>query len=152
MTPASVHSLSKDFYLGFELCYGNGLPANNGVKGAIIPGIVCLAFSIELGLKAILVGCGKPSNGHKLIELFDKLPSEDKTEIERLTVGEDGEFSSKLSNVSNAFIEWRYIYEAPGYHSIDVEFMVKFHAAVSQVAEQYVSEQRARLRERRSES
>lgn len=152
MTPASVYSLSKDFYRGFELCYGNGLPANNGVKGAIIPGIVCLAFSIELGLKAILVGCGKLSDGHKLKELYDKLPGEDKTKIERLTVDADGEFSAKLSYISNAFVEWRYIYEAPGYHSIDVGFMVRLHAAVSQVAEQYVSEQRVRLRKSRSES
>lgn len=40
MTPASVHSLSMYFYRGFELCYGNGLPANSGVKGAIRNGVL----------------------------------------------------------------------------------------------------------------
>jgi len=145
MTPASVLSTSKDFHRAFELCYGNGLPANNGVSNAIVPAVVCLAFSIELGFKAILVGNGKPSEGHKFGELFEKLPVEIRAEIQRLVVGEDGGFESSLTLVSNAFVEWRYIFEEPGYHSIDVEFLSKLHDAVTQIAERYVSEQRAKL-------
>ena len=145
MTPASVLSTSKSFHRGFELCYGNGLPANNGVLNAIVPAVVCLAFSIELGFKAILVGCDKPSEGHKFVELFGLLPSEIQDEIERLVVGKDSGFEGSLTLVSNAFVEWRYIFEEPGYHSIDVEFLTKLHAVVTQVAERYVSEQRAKL-------
>jgi hypothetical protein len=145
MTPASVLSISKDFHRGFELCYGNGLPANNGVKNAIVPAVVCLAFSIELGFKSILVGCNKPSEGHKFVELFGKLPDEIKTEIERFVVDDKSTFSSQLAAVSNAFVEWRYIFEGSGLHSIDIEFLAKLHAAVTQIGEKYVSEQRAKL-------
>ncbi|AKR43175.1 hypothetical protein [Methylophilus sp. TWE2] len=145
MTPASVLSTSKNFHRAFELCYGNGLPAKNGVSNAIVPAVVCLAFSIELGFKAILVGSGKPSEGHKFFDLFGKLPVEIQAEIQRLVVGEDEGFESSLTLVSNAFVEWRYIFEEPGYHSIDVEFLSKLHDAVTQIAERYVSEQRAKL-------
>jgi hypothetical protein len=145
MTPASVLSTSKDFYRGFELCYGNGLPANNGVKNAIVPAVVCLAFSIELGFKAILVGCNKPSEGHKFVELFNKLPAEIKTEIERLVVGDEDTFSCQLATVSNAFVEWRYIFEESGYISIDLEFLAKLHKAVTQIGEKHVRAQRAKL-------
>lgn len=62
-----------------------------------------------------------------------------------MVVGEDGGFESSLTLVSNAFVEWRYIFEEPGYHSIDVEFLSKLHDAVTQIAERYVSEQRAKL-------
>ena len=145
MTPASVLSASKSFHRGFELCYGNGLPANNGVSNAIVPAVVCLAFSIELGFKAILLGCKKPSDGHKFVELFGKLPSELRAEIERLVGGEDGGFLGSLELVSNAFVEWRYIFEEPGYHSIYIEFLSKLHDTVMQIAERFVSEQRAKL-------
>ena len=145
MTPASVLSLSKEFHRGFELCYGNGLPANNGVKNAIVPGVVCLAFSIELALKAILVGRNSSSGGHHYVDLFAKLPDEIKTEIERLTIGDEGSFTNRLEAVSNAFVEWRYIFEEPGYHSIDIEFLAKLYAAVTQIGERYVSAQRAKL-------
>lgn len=145
MTPASVLSTSKNFHRAFELCYGNGLPANNGVSNAIVPAVVCLAFSIELGFKAILVGCGKPSEGHKFVELFGKLPVEIQVEIQRLVVGEDADFENNLTLVSNAFVEWRYIFEETGYHSINVDFLSKLHDAVTKIAERYVSEQRAKL-------
>lgn len=145
MTPVSILSTSKNFHRGFELCYGNGLPANNGVLNAIIPAIVCLAFSIELGFKAILVGCNKPSDGHKFVELFGKLPPAIQVEIERLVVGEDSGFKSRLTMVSNVFVEWRYLFEEAGYHSIDIEFLSKLHDAVTKIAERYVSEQRAKL-------
>lgn len=145
MTPASVLSLSNNFYRGFELCYGNGQPAENGEKNAIIPGIVCLAFSIELGLKAILVGCEKPANGHELLDLFERLPTEDKTEIERLTVGNSDCFIEQISLVSNAFVKWRYLYEHPGWSNISVEFLMQLHTAVDQVAQRYVDVQRAKL-------
>lgn len=145
MTPASVLSLSKEFHRGFELCYGNGLTANNDVRNAIVSGIVCLAFSIELGFKAILVGRDSSSDGHNYTQLFAKLPDEIKTEIERLTVGDDSSFENQLETVSNAFIERRYIFEKPGNHKIDIEFLIKLHAAVTQIGERYVSEQRAKL-------
>jgi hypothetical protein len=145
MTPASVLSISKEFHRGYELCFGNGLPADNGLKNALIPAVVCLAFSIELGLKSILLGCNKPSEGHKFVELFNKLPNEIKAEIESLVPSNGNEFSHRLAAVSNAFVEWRYIFEESGYHSIDIEFMLLLHRIITNIAERYVAEQRVKL-------
>jgi hypothetical protein len=52
MTPAAALSSSRNFLRGYELCTGNGLPAENGIPNAIVPGIVCLAFSVELAIKS----------------------------------------------------------------------------------------------------
>jgi hypothetical protein len=98
-----------------------------------------------LDLKRSWLACNKPSEGHKFVGLFEKLPSEIQTEIERLVIGEDSGFEGRLTQVSNAFKEWRYIFEEPGYHSIDIAFLSKLHDAVTQIAERYVSEQRAKL-------
>jgi hypothetical protein len=131
MTPASVLSISKEFHRGYELCFGNGLPADNGLKNALIP--------------AILLGCNKPSEGHKFVELFNKLPNEIKAEIESLVPSNGNEFSHRLAAVSNAFVEWRYIFEESGYHSIDIEFMLLLHRIITNIAERYVAEQRVKL-------
>ena len=145
MTPASILSVSKDFHRGFELCYGNGLRASNGVRNATVPAVVCLALSVELGFKAILAGLNKPSEGHKFVELFSKLSSDIKADIQHLVVGDENEFSSRLESVSNAFVEWRYIFEENGCHSIDLDFLVKLHSAVNQIGIRFVNEQRAKL-------
>ncbi len=145
MTPASVLSSSKSFHRGFELCYGNGLPANNGFKNAIIPGVVCLTFSIELGFKAILIGCNLSAHGHEFSKLFKKLPDEVKSEIIDLVTYENEDFQAKLDLVSNAFTKWRYLFEENGYHSIDIDFLSKLYAAVVQIAQRYAEAQRAKL-------
>jgi hypothetical protein len=147
MTPASVLSISQTFFRGYELCHGNGLPYESGKPNAIIPSIVCLALSVELALKAILIGCNDSTRGHVLAYLFDKLPADIQAEVMHLTRVSPQEFPKQLSMASNTFVKWRYIYEQNGFHTVDKQFLVALHEAVDQVAQRFVEIQRQALKE-----
>ena len=123
MTPASILSQSLTFQHGSELCIGNGLPAENGKLNALIPGIVCLVFAIELAIKSLLLADKNPSGGHKLDELFGKLSPVVRAEVIRHVGLSEEAFIDELQIVANAFSDWRYIYEAPGLHSINLPFL-----------------------------
>ena len=136
MTPASILSISQTFQRGHALCFGNGLPADNGKSNALIPAVVCLAFATELALKAILLAEGNLSHGHKLDELFAKLQQRTQLLVMKKIGLEGGAFKANLAAVSNAFVDWRYIYEAPGSHSLNLPFMRSLCDVLSAVANQ----------------
>ena len=81
------------------------------------PGIVNAAFSCEVFLKLLLhleqMDCRK---SHKLKQLFELLPLETKETIKRQTIHKCGYWNDiwgqeVLSQVSDAFVKWRYVYE-----------------------------------------
>lgn len=90
----------------------------------LIPGVVCSAFSIELGMKAILLRNGKPPKTHNMAKLFELLPSE----IQNRVVGACGkprkEFDTSLECAARLFEEWRYVYELEE-PQVDIEFLTK---------------------------
>ena len=134
MSPAATFQVSRTFYRGYELCYGSGLPSHGGHDNAIIPGIVCLAFSIELGLKSLLQAVGDSAHRHNLKDFFDRLSDVEKEEVICEAGIEDGSFHENLALIADAFIKWRYIYEQPGFHSISEPFMSTLSQAVRAVA------------------
>lgn len=142
MTPAATLSISRTFHRGYELCTGNGLPAENGQSNAIIPGIVCLAFSIELAFKSILLAVSKPTSGHKLDQLFQRLPAAEQHEVILESGVDTQSFHENLALVANAFVEWRYIYERPGAHSISEQFLQMLSHAADAVAARKVNSSR----------
>lgn len=135
MTPAAILSISMSFHRGHELCYGNGLPADNGEKNAPIPAVVCLAFATELALKANLLAEKAPSEGHSLLELFEKLDTETRRAVRSKCGLKAEDFDVELGAVSKAFVEWRYIYETPGYHSINLPFLQSLWSVLAELAE-----------------
>ncbi len=108
--------------------------------------VVCLAFSVELYIKALHYELdGKVPHKHSIYELFEKLPKEIQQEVfsddsislnQFYTKGNifstkrfnrdyskyDG-FIDKLNEISNAFIEWRYSFEHKSL-SYDVSFVL----------------------------
>jgi HEPN domain-containing protein len=146
MTPMSVLSVSQTFFRGFELCHGNGLPFDAGRPNAIIPSVVCLAFSVELALKAILLGTGDSARGHALDTLFSKLPPEIQTEIIQLTGIATSSFPEQLALAARAFVEWRYIYEQNGLHTVNTPFLLALREATAKVANRFVELQRQALK------
>jgi hypothetical protein len=80
------------------------------------PTIACYAFACELYIKALLpLG----TRGHNLSELFEKLADD----IKRLAYNNylilvpnrsESAFRADLNLLSNAFVEWRYIFESAG--------------------------------------
>jgi hypothetical protein len=77
----------------------------------LIPGVVCLAFSIELGIKAILLRTGNPPRTHNLRDLFALLPGNVQDDIVRSCGRPPDAFQASLSSAANIFVEWRYVYD-----------------------------------------
>lgn len=82
-------------------------------------GIVCVAFSLELYLKALKCSlCGQHLQEHRIVKLFEDLPKTTQAEIlkDMSTQWEppvsESEFRKKLSDLDNSFVEWRYLQEA----------------------------------------
>lgn len=146
MSPWGIHSTAREFHRAFELCYGNGLPAKNGMPNALVPGVVCLVFAIELGLKAVHASDGSPQTGHSLSALFEKLSDLSKEQILFESGIEAASFRENLAEVSNAFVEWRYVHEGLGYRSISVQFLESLWAAVNTVANRRADLERAAMR------
>lgn len=80
--------------------------------------IVCLAFSVELHIKALhYTLTGKPPRGHNILTLFKGLPESAQGDTFRhLSIAQYGwtfsEFESRLQAISGGFEKWRYAYES----------------------------------------
>ena len=111
-----------------------------------MPTLVCYAFSIEIGLKALaLYEKGKaPRNEHDLRKLFTFLPAALQGRIVRDTeiipeaplAPDPKRFESDLDLVRRIFVDWRYIYET-GLVDTDLGFLQRFAAAIQGVLKEY---------------
>jgi len=105
---------------------------------ASVPQIVCAAFSVELGLKSILImeTQAKP-DGHKLVDLFRKISTDSKAHIQKAvpiptypkTILPQN-FESVLKVVSTAFVDWRYSCEGLQDLEADVGFLTSLARSV----------------------
>ncbi|MBA5639472.1 hypothetical protein H3H37_20625 [Duganella sp. LX20W] len=88
-------------------------------QSARVPAVVCAALSVELGMKARIMADGnraqykklKGTAGHSLVTLFSLLSQDDRNWFIVGSGHEKAEFMEALSAVSNAFVDWRYVYE-----------------------------------------
>jgi hypothetical protein len=99
----------------------------------LVPGVVCAAFSAELGIKAMLLPNGSVPRTHNLKKLFLKLPQASQDRIIPQCSDTCEEFLASLGGVANAFEDWRYIYESAS-PSLDIGFLFEFADAVHVVA------------------
>ncbi|WP_162179188.1 HEPN domain-containing protein [Chromobacterium haemolyticum] len=102
---------------------------------AIVPAIVCAAFSVEVGLKALIFKetgheCKRE---HKIASLFEKLPNVRQEEIRSLLVEKYNDINEKMKGISNAFVEWRYVYEKD-YTEIDSTFLFDFAKVIADIS------------------
>ena len=94
-----------------------------------------IAFSIELGLKTVLVNSGASENprGHNLEKLFTNLPRHAKNTIsndvkEKLNI-DDTQFEELLLSNANSFEKWRYFHESNSL-SCNKEFLGQLLTAI----------------------
>lgn len=101
-------------------------------------GVVGLAFASELYLKTLLVITqGKAPYGHRLNVLFAKLPESVrelvKIRYEQRRKGTGAVLERDLVTFSNAFVEFRYVYDG-GNKSLDVVGLGQLAAALYETA------------------
>jgi len=111
MNIRQVKSSSAAFYIASNRCLEERRIGPESLEIILVPGIVCAVFSIELGLKAIILGAGGKPSGHKLSQLFAKLGPWVQNEIIRAVGLEQQAFLAELAAISDAFVQWRYVYE-----------------------------------------
>lgn len=105
-----IAMLGKSFLDAAKTCNNPKMQEVGWSHHLTVPIITNMSFACELFLKAILKHDGiQQKKIHKLDGLFNELRDDRKREI----VGSENaeEFMIKLSNISNLFEKWRYIYE-----------------------------------------
>jgi hypothetical protein len=93
------------------------------------PFAVNATFSIELYIKALAEKHGAKLRGHELLKLHSGLPKAALEEIEaavpicapKRALAEAPDFLKYLSELNNAFVEWRYSYELEKTGAIHIE-------------------------------
>lgn len=132
MTQAqAARDQSRVFLMAAQRC-NEFRPLPSGVQQYLfVPSLVCYAFSVEVGLKALAVhAAGTARNGHDLGKLFRALPPGLQAQIIADT-GFPSHFDADLALVSEVFDAWRYIYErAPASIDTNLGFLQRFAAAV----------------------
>lgn len=133
-----IMQCAKVFLIASNRCQEQRLMPNGQLEWPMIPAVVCMAFSVELHFKAIIKAQGNEAKGHKLYDLYSMISIPASTLIVTLAGYSDEVFRCKLSVVTNAFVEWRYIYEK-GALEIDVNFLKKLSSAAQEVSEELIT-------------
>ena len=107
------------------------------------PAIVNAAFACEVFLKLLLhFSQIKLEKIHYLNDLFENLPVDIKQEVKERTINKYGKWKNiwnqeYISQISKAFMEWRYIYEHDWSKSsvkeIEIGFLLAFRDSLQEI-------------------
>jgi hypothetical protein len=98
----------------------------------IAPFVVNAAFSIELYLKTLNQIHGNVVKGHSLLDLYDAIPQKGHQAIHEAVslysheyrLSKRADFRNLISEVDNAFVEWRYCYERERTSEVKIQPMI----------------------------
>ena len=89
----------------------------------MLPAIVCVAFGVELYLKAIIASETGKATGHDLLKLFIKLSPQSKNALATALSYSEHDLRQKIGSVSSAFVDWRYVYELGNGKGVNSQFL-----------------------------
>ena len=110
-----------------------------GVRPAMGIEIVCLAFSVELHIKALHYALsGKPPRGHNIFTLFRRLPEwVQRATFHHQSIAQYGwsvsKFEDRVRAISDGFEKWRYAFESTSLR-YDIYFALALIEATKAVA------------------
>jgi hypothetical protein len=133
MDIAQAHNLSGSSFVAFKRCIEMRPLPNGKIEWPTAPAIVCAAFSVEIGFKAIILEEGGRGSSHELFELFKKMSSAAQNLIVKEVGFDRTAFSVELYKVSQAFAEWRYVYEKKS-AQVNIDFLSKLAGATQQAS------------------
>ena len=126
----AVH-LSRSFGLAFRRCEEQRPLASGHGEMPMVPAIVCAAFSVELGLKALALKEGHEPWGHELATLFGDVSARARASIVARVGVPHNRFDQCLKAASRAFDRWRYVYERDA-ATVDLAFLRSLQKAVEE--------------------
>jgi hypothetical protein len=110
--PERISTQASSFLKAANRCAEQRPTGDGKIEWLMVPENVCLAFSIELNLKALIYQEEhKPSDIHNIEKLFKQLNGKTQNEIIKEFDVDKSEFLNDLNLVANAFEFWRYVYE-----------------------------------------
>lgn len=129
---------AANFHEGAQRSFENRIGADGRSSFLVSAGIVGLAFACELYMKAIYNReTGKTKTGHRLNVLFAALSQATQDAVEKNYMerrkGSSADLRKDILTFSNAFVEWRYIYEMKA-GQIDVVGLAQLGSALYEVA------------------
>lgn len=133
-TPQQIVNTAASFYLAADRSSEQRPIAPGSVQMLIVPTVVCRAFAIELYFKAIIAIEGGTAKGHDLATLFGRLSQSSQDRIRADLSTTLSELSQKIAQVSNAFVDWRYIYESQS-STVDASFLYVLAFSAKSLAE-----------------
>ena len=104
---------ARAFCLAADRCSEARPLAQNQFESLAVPAVVCHAFAIELGLKALILQTGAMAHGHDLAALFSQVPRDVRhqvfaalglsqaTVVENANTGELACFNSRFAQLSS---------------------------------------------------
>jgi len=127
----TMFSQATSFANASNLIFEKNLKSLPRNPQGITPFVVNAAFSAELYLKCLHKIHGDPSETHSLTILFRQLPNKTKDRVNKLKKLLEGQyevernllFKDHLKPVSNAFVNWRYIYEK-NFESVNIQGII----------------------------
>jgi len=132
--PNKISNIAKAFLLAAERCFEQKPLHDGQIQALLVPGIVCTAFSIELSLKAVLtIENKKVKKSHKLNDLYGKLSSDSQLLLQNKLPLKGNNLRNKLTEVSEVFKDWRYIYEEESI-KLDIDFLKRLAVAAKDLA------------------
>ncbi|WP_068858350.1 hypothetical protein [Perlucidibaca aquatica] len=129
MNIGQTQNSSLSFYKAFQRCMEQRQVGPAQIEFLVVPAIVSAAFSVELGMKTLLLRRDDTFKSHNLEKLFGKLNGSEQAALIAAVGFTDVDFKRELATVANAFEEWRYIYEQSA-ASVNLDFLQKLATAV----------------------
>jgi hypothetical protein len=147
VAPHILFATAREFLNTAELA-AQSLAAGNGRRvpgGMTIPGVVCTALATELFLKSALVAlrCRTPEQlqTHDLAQLVGLLPPQHQVSLSSRAGADEASFAAHLTDVKDAFKEWRYLHENPS-PLLNSGFLSSFAGAAQSLAAQALRHRR----------
>lgn len=144
--PTQIYNIAHAFLLAANRCNEPRVQDIGYVQMLIVPTVVNAAFSCELSIKTILnqhkISVPRGNSGHKIDNLFYALPKELQNKIIDKTSCSD--FDSNIQNISNIFVEWRYLFERDA-ASLPFNFLMTLADVLCSEAEQSINTLKIKL-------
>ena len=127
------------FLKASKRCFEQRDTGSENFEMFVQPGVVCLAFSIELNLKALITFEGsEPRNIHNLSKLFKSLNGKTQNEIIKQCELSNEDFLASLKKIEVVFEEWRYVYEQ-GAVSLNMNLLHKLSEVLDSLTSDKIS-------------
>ena len=110
--PKRISIQATSFFKAASRCAEQRKIDENTIEWLMVPENVCLAFSIELNIKALIYLEGHiPTDIHNLEKLFKQLNGKTQNAIIKESGLDKDLFIKDLTEIANTFEFWRYVYE-----------------------------------------